>query len=144
MRSDSSPEVKQVEGYKGIWFTLGLVTEYGDKFSGGLGTYTAKHTPFAIFSPEVNKTFFVYGGTTGENERYLVCMIGAFDHVNNSLSKPTIVNEKGGVDDPHDNPCMSHPFGSFLSGPLPFYLRLRAFHAFYLLLASQTLSRTFA
>ena len=29
------------DGYKGIWFTLGQFSEYGDKYSGGLGTYTA-------------------------------------------------------------------------------------------------------
>ncbi|WP_297036043.1 hypothetical protein, partial [Thermogutta sp.] len=28
-------------GYRGIWFTLGQKTEWGDKYSGGLGTYTA-------------------------------------------------------------------------------------------------------
>ncbi len=32
----------------------------GDKYSGGLGTYTAKHVPLAIYAPAVNKTFFVY------------------------------------------------------------------------------------
>ena len=44
------------DGYRGIWFTLGQYTDspygrgdwkgfwdYGDKYSGGLGTYTAKH-----------------------------------------------------------------------------------------------------
>src|SRR5690554_2491350 len=56
---------QKIEGYKGIWFTLGQFSEYGDKYSGGLGTYTAKHIPLSIYSPEANKTFFVYGGTTG-------------------------------------------------------------------------------
>ena len=32
------------QGYRGIWYTLGQVeSEYGDKYSGGLGTYTVKH-----------------------------------------------------------------------------------------------------
>ena len=37
-------------GYNGIWFTLGqyLGEEFGDKYSGGLGTYTAKHVPLAV------------------------------------------------------------------------------------------------
>lgn len=33
-------------GCRGIWFTLGQVSEYGDKYSGGLGTYTANHIPW--------------------------------------------------------------------------------------------------
>ncbi len=55
---------KKADGYKGIWFTLGQVSEYGDKYSGGLGTYTVNHVPMAIYAPKVGKTFFVYGGTT--------------------------------------------------------------------------------
>ena len=45
------------DGYRGIWFTLGQFSEYGDKYSGGLGTYTAKHVPLAVYSKEANKTF---------------------------------------------------------------------------------------
>jgi hypothetical protein len=53
------------DGYRGIWFTLGQVQEFGDKYSGGLGTYTANHVPIAIYAKAVNKTFFVYGGSKG-------------------------------------------------------------------------------
>jgi len=95
-----------VDGYKGIWFTLGQFTEYGDKYSGGLGTYTAHHSPLAIYAPEVDKTFFVYGGTTGESEKHLLCMIGSFDHKKKTVSKPVVVYDKRGVDDPHDNPSL--------------------------------------
>lgn len=97
---------QSVAGYKGIWFTLNQFSAYGDKYSGGLGTYTAHHIPIAIYAPEVNKTFFVYGGTTNEKEKYLLCMIGSFDHVNNTVSRPVVVYDKGGVDDPHDNPSL--------------------------------------
>lgn len=98
---------KEINGYKGIWFTLGQFSEYGDKYSGGLGTYTAKHIPLAVYSPEANKTFFVYGGTTGENEKYLLCMVGSYDHRTGKVSKPVVVHDKEGVDDPHDNPSIS-------------------------------------
>ena len=27
---------QKIDGYKGIWFTLGQFSEYGDKYSGGL------------------------------------------------------------------------------------------------------------
>lgn len=98
---------QKVDGYKGIWFTLGQHSDFGDKYSGGLGTYTAKHIPLSIYSPEANKTFFVYGGTTGEEDRYLLCMIGSYDHSSKKVSKPTVVYDKQGVDDPHDNPSLS-------------------------------------
>ena len=98
-----------VNGYRGIWFALGQVnTEYGDKYSGGLGTYTMKHIPMAVYAPVVDKTFFVYGGTPSENQKYLQCMIGCFDHRTGLLQKPRVVMDKGvlGVKDPHDNPTV--------------------------------------
>lgn len=98
---------QQIAGYKGIWFTLGQFSEYGDKYSGGLGTYTAKHIPLAIYASKVNKTFFVYGGTTSENDRHLLCMIGSFDHSTGKVAQPVVVYDKRGVDDPHDNPSLS-------------------------------------
>lgn len=98
---------KKIDGYKGIWFTLGQFSEYGDKYSGGLGTYTAKHIPLAIYAPEVRKTFFVYGGTKSKDEKYLLCMIGSYDHKTKKVSKPVVVHDKEGVDDPHDNPSLA-------------------------------------
>ena len=96
----------KINGYRGIWFELNQKYEYGDKYSGALGTYTAKHVPLAIYAPEVEKTFFVYGGTPSEDQRYLLCMIGEFDHKTKMVSKPTVVYDKNGVDDPHDNPSI--------------------------------------
>jgi hypothetical protein len=89
-------------GYRGIWFTLGQKGEYGDKYSGGLGTYTAKHRPLAVYSPEANKTFFTYGGTK-EGERHLLIMASYFDHTTGKVPRPTIAHDKDGVTDPHDN-----------------------------------------
>lgn len=97
---------KKVDGYRAIWFELGQKYAEGDKYSGALGTYTAKHVPLAIYSEKANKTFFVYGGTTSEKERYLLCMIGEYDHNTGMVSKPTIVCDKNGVNDPHDNPSI--------------------------------------
>jgi hypothetical protein len=97
----------RVEGYKGIWFTLGQFTDYGDKYSGGLGTYTADHVPIAIYSPEARKTFFVYGGTTGADKRHLLDMVSYYDHVTGEVPKPVVVYDKEGVDDPHDNSAIS-------------------------------------
>jgi hypothetical protein len=107
------------DGYRGIWFTLGQMTEHGDKYSGGLGTYTANHVPMAIYSREANKTFFVYGGAK-QGKRHLLDMVSYYDHARGVVPRPTIVHDKGGVDDPHDNPslCMD-PTGHiwvFVSG----------------------------
>lgn len=94
------------DGYRGIWFELNQKYEYGDKYSGALATYTADHIPIAIYAPEVEKTFFVYGGTKSENERYLLCMIGEYDHKTGMVAKPTVVFDKQGTNDPHDNPSL--------------------------------------
>ncbi len=107
--ADEGRAGERAEGYRGIWFTLGQFSEYGDKYSGGLGTYTAKHKPLAIYAEEVNKTFFVYGGTTGPEDRYLLCMAGYYDHDRHRVARPVVVHDKGaeGVDDPHDNPSIA-------------------------------------
>jgi hypothetical protein len=97
----------KADGYKGIWFTLGQFSKYGDKYSGGLGTYTADHIPIAIYSPVVKKTFFTYGGTTGASDRHLLIMISYFDHKTGMVPKPVMVYDKKGVNDPHDNAAMS-------------------------------------
>lgn len=97
----------RANGYKGIWFTLGQFSAYGDKYSGGLGTYTSSHTPIAIYSKAANKTFFVYGGTTQQNEKHLLIMISYFDHQKKLVPRPVIVYDKNGTDDPHDNASLS-------------------------------------
>jgi len=101
----SAPKTKKGTGYQGIWFTLGQFSAYGDKYSGGLGTYTAKHVPLAIYAPEANKTFFVYGGALAG--RHLLAMAAYYDHERGLVPRPTIVHDKGGVDDPHDNPSLA-------------------------------------
>ena len=92
-------------GYRGIWFTLGQKSEHGDKYSGGLGTYTANHVPMAIYAAAVEKTFFVYGGAK-EGKRHLLAMASYYDHRRHLVPRPTIVHDKQGVDDPHDNPSI--------------------------------------
>ena len=54
----------------------------------------------------VNKTFFVYGGTKDYDQKHLLCMIGVYDHNSGKVSRPTVVSDKIGVDDPHDNPSL--------------------------------------
>ncbi len=90
-------------GFKGLWYGLGQFSTYGDKYSGGLGTYTAKHLPLAIYSPECNKTFFTYGGTTEYTENHLLIMVSYYDHTTEQLAQPLILVDKEGVVDAHDN-----------------------------------------
>ncbi len=117
--ADAGTDKPKDDGYRGIWFTLGQYTDapygkgdwrafwdYGDKYSGGLGTYTAKHVPIAIYSPEVQKTFFCYGGSKA-GKRYLYNMISYYDHVKDRVPRPTILHDKGGVDDPHDDSSLA-------------------------------------
>jgi len=92
------------DGYRGIWFTLGQPLPYGDKYSGGLGTYTAKHAQMAVHAPAAGKTFFVYGGAAGDG--HLLAMASYYDHARRCVPRPTIVHDKVGVDDPHDNPTV--------------------------------------
>lgn len=95
-------------GYRGIWFTLGQLSgPYGDKYSAG-SSFAWSHTltPMAVYAPEVDKTFFVYGGVTGPTDRYLLIMASYYDHANHQVPRPTIVRDQRGVDDPHDNPSI--------------------------------------
>ncbi|MBN2311045.1 MAG: BNR-4 repeat-containing protein, partial [Candidatus Hydrogenedentes bacterium] len=98
-----------MDGYRGIWFTLGQMSgEYGDKYSGGFA-FCCNHTliPMAIYVPEVKKTFFVYGGTTGPDKRHLLAMASYYDHERHRVPRPTIVRDQRGIDDPHDNPSIA-------------------------------------
>jgi hypothetical protein len=95
-------ESRRLDGYCGIWFTLGKM-DFGPKYSGGLGTYTSSHVPMAVYSPEANKTFFTYGGTTSGDKRELAIMISYYDHATGKVPKPVLLYLDPSVNDPHDN-----------------------------------------
>lgn len=97
--------VRQAGGYRGIWyFNQPSNDEYVYKYSGGLGTYCAKHFPFAIYAPAVDKTFFCYGGTA-EDKRELLHMVSYYDHAAGVVPRPTLLLNKH-TDDAHDNPVI--------------------------------------
>ncbi len=104
--TDRENDVRRIDGYRGIWFDLGQRSEFGSKYSGGLGTYTAKHHPLAIYVADVDRTFFVYGGTTERDEDHLLAMVSYYDHASGAVPKPVVVHDKEGVNDPHDNPSI--------------------------------------
>jgi hypothetical protein len=96
---------RRLDGYRGIWYkNTDLDNEYVYKYSGGLGTYTDYHDPFAIYSPEADKTFFVFGGTDEANST-LYHMVSYFDHRTGMVPRPVLVLDKH-TDDAHDNPII--------------------------------------
>lgn len=98
---------QKADGFRGIWYmNQPSGDEYVYKYSGGLGTYCAKHRPFAIYRPEVNRTFFCYGGARSGNDRQLLHMVSAFDHATGTVLRPTILLDKQ-TDDAHDNPVLT-------------------------------------
>ncbi|MFW6456832.1 MAG: BNR-4 repeat-containing protein [Planctomycetota bacterium] len=108
-------------GYCGIWYAnQPLDSPYVYKYSGGLGTYCAKHSPFGIYAEEVNKTFFCFGGASadfhtrdiatpddsGDVPDALLHMVGCYDHDLGVVARPTVVLDKR-TSDAHDNPVIS-------------------------------------
>ncbi len=95
------------DGYRGIWYmNQPSYDEYVYKYSGGLGTYCAKHKPFAVYCDKVKKTFFCYGGTTKDNNSKLLHMVSYYDHNTGMVPRPTILLDKK-TGDAHDNPVIS-------------------------------------
>lgn len=95
------------DGYRGVWYqNQPTKDEYKYKYSGGLGTYCDYHRPFAIYSPEADKTFFCYGGTSPDSATELWHMISCFDHKTKTVPRPTFLLDKK-TNDAHDNPVMS-------------------------------------
>ena len=93
---------KKDDGYRGIWyFNQPSRDEYVYKYSGGLGTYCAKHIPHAWYVKEVDKTFFCYGGTPKGANR-LLHMVSYYDHKTGVVPRPTILLDKK-TTDAHDN-----------------------------------------
>jgi hypothetical protein len=109
---------RKADGYQGVWYSnQRLENKYNYKYSGGLGTYCAKHRPFAIYCKNVDKTFFCYGGTEpGSYRRYkdrmdspkgmLLHMVSYYDHKTGMVPRPTILLDKR-TNDAHDNPIIS-------------------------------------
>lgn len=97
---------RREDGYRGIWYyNQKSNDEYVYKYSGGLGTYCAKHIPHAWYVPEVNKTFFTYGGAYKDTNR-LIHMVSYYDHETGEVPRPLLLLDKQ-TDDAHDNPVIN-------------------------------------
>jgi len=101
------------DGYRGIWyFCNGVETKYKYKYSGGLGTYCAKHIPLAWHAPEAQKTFFCYGGRPRGRNR-LLHMVSYYDHRTGLVPRPRILMDKK-TTDAHDNPTILIDKGGYI------------------------------
>jgi hypothetical protein len=101
-------------GYRGIWYFIGPTRDaYAYKYSGGLGTYPSNHSPFVVYAPAVQKTFFCYGGVRDSSARQLGHYVGAFDHRTRRVSRPVLVLDKQ-TDDAHDNPVLQIDSAGYL------------------------------
>ena len=104
-RKPPTTRPRKTNGYRGIWyFNQPCDDEYRYKYSGGLGTYCAKHIPLAVHAPAVARTFFVYGGTS-KGRRNLLEMIAYYDHATGTVPRPRILRNKH-TSDAHDNPVL--------------------------------------
>lgn len=96
----------EADGYRGIWYAnQPSKDEYRYKYSGGFATYPQQHHPIAIYRPEVNRTFFVFGGRTAEKNE-LLHMVSYYDHATGTVPRPRVLLNKK-TDDAHDNPTLS-------------------------------------
>jgi hypothetical protein len=97
---------RKSDGFRGIWyFNQPLKNEYVYKYSGGLGTYCANHSPFAWHVPEAGRTYFCYGGTDASNST-LLHLVSYYDHKTGRVARPTLLLDKR-TDDAHDNPVIN-------------------------------------
>ncbi|RIK77915.1 MAG: hypothetical protein DCC68_16335 [Planctomycetota bacterium] len=98
------------DGYRGVWYANQASGDaYRYKYSGGMATYPHQHAPIAVYCPQVEKTFFVYGGTTARvasDKQRLLHMVSCFDHRRRTLPRPRILLDKQ-TSDAHDNPVLA-------------------------------------
>lgn len=94
------------DGFRGIWYANQRSgDEYVYKYSGGKATYPHQHHPIAIYSPEANKTFFVWGGRY-KQKNTLLHMVSYFDHESHLVARPRVLLDKRTAD-AHDNPVLA-------------------------------------
>jgi hypothetical protein len=95
----------KANGFRGIWYmNQPSNDEYVYKYSGGMGTFCAKHQPFAVYSKKAGKTFFCFGGT--DDSKLLLHNVSYYDHKTGEIANPTTILNKNTAD-AHDNPVIS-------------------------------------
>lgn len=102
-------ELPVADGYRGVWYmNMPTKDEWAFKYSGGFATYPQQHVPIAVYAKAVDKTFFVFGGTTDASNANpsLLMSVGCYDHAAGAFLRPRVLLDKK-TTDAHDNPTLS-------------------------------------
>ena len=88
--------------HRGIWYACGQVNTlpgHEHVYSGPMATYCVWHRPMAVYAPECDTTFFVYGNADNAPA------ISAYDHRRGDFAEPVVLgaNPDG---DAHRNPTL--------------------------------------
>jgi hypothetical protein len=89
--------VSRDSGYRGIWWAAGRPGPFlGHRLSGGLAFEPMDHAPVAFYAAAVEKTFFVYAGSSDvpvdeQGKQPLRIMIGEYNHKTAALAAPVIL-----------------------------------------------------
>ena len=95
----------QADGYRGIWYmNQPQADRFKYKYSGGFATYPQQHVPMAAYVKAASKTFFVYGGKTGDENR-ISNLVSYYDHATGAVPRPTVVLSRD-TNDTHYNPTL--------------------------------------
>ncbi len=95
-------------GFQGIWYEIaGGGGDYPNKYGGGLATYPQQIAPMAIYSPEVDRTYFTFSLDINLGSgRNIGHGISYFDHQTGLVARPQIWLDKG-TGDAHDAPVIA-------------------------------------
>ncbi|MGI5817460.1 MAG: BNR-4 repeat-containing protein [Armatimonadota bacterium] len=87
---------------RGVWYHCGaanLLPGQGAVYSGPMATYCAWHRPMAIYRPDANRTYFVYGSAGNRPT------ISFYDHATREWAWPVVIGENPDGD-AHRNPTL--------------------------------------
>lgn len=95
-------------GFQGIWYEIaGGGGDYANKYGGGLATYPQQIAPMAIYSPEVDRTYFTFSLDINLGSgRNIGHAISYYDHQTGLVARPQIWLDKG-TGDAHDAPVIA-------------------------------------
>ena len=76
--------------FRGIWYANQKQQDaYAWKYSGGLATYPQQIIPLAVYSSDVNRTYFTYAGSDSVN--HIQNTVAYLDHNTGCFSNPHVV-----------------------------------------------------
>jgi len=87
---------------RGVWYWCGsanLLPGQGAVYSGAMATYCVWHRPMAVYAPEVNRSYFVYGSAGNRPT------ISYYDHNTHEFAYPVAIGENPDGD-AHRNPTL--------------------------------------